>query len=91
MTDLVAVNSTSSFVEETRLMYYTYLRRKSITPVLKKHGLDSSSLSSYRPISNLSFLSKILEKVVAFQLQAYLTAHSLYQPFQSGFHPLHST
>ncbi len=67
------------------------LKIAAITPVLKKHGLDSSSLSSYRPFSNISFLSKILEKVVAFQLQAYLTAHNLYQPFQSGFHPLHST
>ncbi len=67
------------------------LKIAAVTPVLKKHGLEPSSLSSYRPISNLSFLSKILEKVVASQLQAFLTAHNLYEPFQSGFRPLHST
>jgi len=33
----------------------------------------------------------MLEKVVSFQLQAYLTAYNLYEPFQSGFRPLHNT
>ncbi len=62
-----------------------------VTPVLKKHGLKPSSLSSYRSISSLHFLSETLEKVFASLLQAFLTAHNLYEPFQSGFRPLHST
>ena len=36
-----------------------------VTPILKKSGLDSQQLSNYRPISNLPFLSKLLERVVA--------------------------
>ncbi len=67
------------------------LKIAAVTPVLKKHGLEPSSLSSYRPISNLPFLSKTLEIVVASQLSVSLTAHNLYEPFQSGFRPLHST
>jgi hypothetical protein len=31
-----------------------------VTPILKKHNLDVNELKNYRPVSNLSFLSKIL-------------------------------
>ena len=39
-----------------------------ITPIVKKPGLDATSASSYRPISNLSVLSKLLERLVVRQL-----------------------
>jgi hypothetical protein len=35
-----------------------------ITPVLKKSSLDPCDMNSYRPISNLSFVSKLLERCV---------------------------
>ncbi len=35
-----------------------------IKPLIKKPHLDPSELANYRPISNLPFMSKILEKVV---------------------------
>ena len=37
----------------------------SITPRLKKADLDYADVKSYRPISNLSVLSKLLERLVA--------------------------
>ncbi|KAL5253885.1 hypothetical protein ACHWQZ_G013597 [Mnemiopsis leidyi] len=40
------------------------LKIASIRPKLKKPTLDVDDLSNYRPISNLTFLSKILEKVM---------------------------
>ena len=43
-----------------------------IKPLLKKPTLDPGVLANYRPISNLPFLSKILEKVVAKQLCDFL-------------------
>ena len=62
-----------------------------VKPLLKKPGLDPEALSSYRPISNLPFLSKVLEKIVAGQIINHLTAHNLFEPFQSGFRALYST
>uniref|UniRef100_A0A4W3GQL0 Reverse transcriptase domain-containing protein n=1 Tax=Callorhinchus milii TaxID=7868 RepID=A0A4W3GQL0_CALMI len=47
--------------------------------------------SSYHPISNLPFLSKALERVVASQFHSFLTRHSLFEPLQSGFCAAHST
>ena len=46
----------------------------TITPLLKKTGLDISDLKNLRPVTNLSFLSKILEKVVRGRMVAYLEA-----------------
>ncbi|KAL0148905.1 hypothetical protein M9458_055709 [Cirrhinus mrigala] len=39
-----------------------------IKPLIKKPQLDPSKVANYRPISNLPFMSKILEKVVSAQL-----------------------
>ena len=48
-----------------------------ITLIVKKEGIDPDVRSSYRPISNLSFLSKIIERIVAQRLNAYLCQHNL--------------
>ena len=45
----------------------------------------------YRPISNLPFLSKVLEKIVAAQLCDHLHRNNLFKEFQSGFRVHHST
>uniref|UniRef100_A0A8C5BDZ8 Reverse transcriptase domain-containing protein n=1 Tax=Gadus morhua TaxID=8049 RepID=A0A8C5BDZ8_GADMO len=63
----------------------------AITPILKKPGADPTDLNHYRPISNLPFISKTLERVVAAQLQSHLDTNNLHEPFQSGFRPKHST
>ncbi|KAL6455951.1 hypothetical protein MHYP_G00358020 [Metynnis hypsauchen] len=62
-----------------------------IKPLIKKPNLDLSILSNYRPISNLPFISKILEKAVAQQLSSYLHENHIYEKIQSGFKPHHST
>uniref|UniRef100_A0A3Q3LL44 Reverse transcriptase domain-containing protein n=1 Tax=Mastacembelus armatus TaxID=205130 RepID=A0A3Q3LL44_9TELE len=67
------------------------LKTAIISPILKKPGLDPADLNNFRPISNLPFLSKILEKVVHHQVHTHLSANSLYEHFQSGFRQLHST
>ena len=47
-------------------------KRAVVRPLLKKAGLDASQLKNYRPVSNLSFSSKLLERVVQVRLHACL-------------------
>ena len=61
------------------------LKTAVITPVLKKPDLDPDVMNNYRPISNLTWLSKILEKCVHKQLTLYLENNSLLSKFQSGY------
>ncbi len=62
-----------------------------IKPLIKKTQLDPKYLVNYSPISNLPFLSKILEKVVSSQLYFFLEKNYICEDFQSGFRPSHST
>ena len=62
-----------------------------ISPLMKKQSLDQNDFKSYRPISNLSFLSKILEKIVLSQLNDYLKINNLLPRYQSAYRPSHST
>ena len=59
--------------------------------MLKKSGLDPNILKNYRPVSNLSFLSKTLERISASQLTEYLSANDLFAKFQSAYRENHST
>jgi len=62
-----------------------------ITPLLKKPDLDPAEPKSYRPISNLSVLSKTMERLVARQLLDYLCAADLLPDLQSAYRRHHST
>jgi len=46
---------------------------------------------NYRPVSNLSFVSKLVERVVSMQLNNYLIANNLQEPHQSAYRRGHST
>ena len=61
-----------------------------IFPTLKKGNVNAFSVTSYRPISNLPVLSKLLEKVVSTQLLTYLNDCNLFPTFQSAYRPHHS-
>ncbi|MBN3301915.1 PIF1 helicase, partial [Amia calva] len=56
-----------------------------IKPLLKKSSANPNQLKHYRPISNLPFLSKVLEKVVANQLQAFLVMITLISPLSRWY------
>src|ERR1700733_5174853 len=66
-------------------------KHSHVTPLLKKSNLDKENVSNYRPISNLSFLSKLTERIVLARLNDYLSSNSLLNPHQSGFTKHHST
>jgi len=48
-----------------------------VRPLLKKPGLDAGDQKSFRPMSNLPFLAKLLETVVQVRLQAFLDTNRL--------------
>src|SRR4051812_24957170 len=57
---------------------------------IKKHSLPIEDLSSYRPISNLNFISKILERIIHNRLNQHLTSFPSLSPFQSAYRKFHS-
>ncbi len=81
-------------VVNTSLLSGTFpntLKTAVIKPLLKKRNLDNTMLSNYRPISNLPFIGKIIEKIVFNQLNNYLNSNGYLDNFQSGFRVHHST
>ena len=48
-------------------------------------------MTNYRPVSNLSFISKILEKVVASRLNSHINSLHTSNDFQSTYRKFHST
>ena len=48
-----------------------------VKPLLKKTSLNSEDLKNYRPISNLSFMSKVFEKVVLSQILQHINCNKL--------------
>ena len=47
-----------------------------IRPIRKKPNLMADEIGNYRPVANVSFMSKVVERVVADQLQALLEGSS---------------
>jgi hypothetical protein len=67
------------------------LKSAYITPILKKSDLDPLDAKSYRPISNLSVISKLLERLFSRQLVAYLADNDLFPDLYSRHRANHST
>ena len=61
-----------------------------VKPKLKKPKLDLIK-KNYCPVSNLTFLSKITEKVVAQQILQHISSNNLFPEFQSAYRSFHST
>ena len=66
------------------------LKTALIRPLLKKHNLEHVH-KNYRPVSNLSFLSKVIEEAVNRQLNKHLNSNKLFEELQSAYRPFCST
>jgi hypothetical protein len=67
------------------------LKEALVTPLLKKASLNKELFKNYRPVSNLSFVSKVLEKHVDKHLSDFAEMNNLTETFQSAYSPFHST
>ena len=56
------------------------LKTALIRPLLKKTGLDSHILTNFRTVSYLTFISKVIEKVISGRLNEHLINNSLFDP-----------
>ena len=68
-----------------------YLVGFTYSTLIWKILVRSYELKNFRPISNLSFISKIIEKLVLVQISRHLSANSLLSRFQSAYRPGHYT
>ena len=61
-----------------------------VIPLIKKPGLDREMLKNYRPVSNLSFLSKVIEKVISIRILGHILDNNIVDRFQSAYRAGHS-
>ena len=55
------------------------LKDAIVTPLLKKPALEPEELKNYRPVSNLPYVSKLIERVVSAQLNEHMLKNSMYE------------
>ena len=67
------------------------LKIAHVRPLIKKPSLDKNTLKNYRPVSNLSYLGKTIERVALARLTPFLQQHHLNEPYQSAYRAQHST
>ena len=64
------------------------LKSALVTPFLKKAGL-SLIFKNFRPVSNLKFISKLIERTVSTRLLDHLSANNALEPLQSAYREIH--
>lgn len=85
---LICAIINKSFVEG---IFPSSEKRAVVRPLLKKSTLDRNVLNNYRPVSNLSFLSKVIERAILNQLLPFLDQNKILPSVQSAFRKFHST
>ena len=83
---IIANVCNASFTQGAKTQKHSIVR-----PILKKPTLDPNDLNSYRPISNLSFLSKTVERVVTARFDEHVETLNLLPSRQSAHGAHHST
>ncbi|KAI5738896.1 hypothetical protein M8J77_012467 [Diaphorina citri] len=74
-----------------RWSYFPYMWKHAQVTMIAKPGKPKQELKSYRPISLLPTLSKLLERILASRLKTVLHEWSVIPDFQFGFREAHST
>ena len=83
ITDLVNLSLSTGSMEG--------LTEAIVRPLLKENGLDTNRLGNYRPVSNLQFLGKLIERVVLIRLQKQMDKINYCNNTQFGYKKHHST
>jgi len=62
------------------------LKTAVVTLILEKTNLDPTDFANYPPISNLPYVSKIIEKVIATQLQSFQSLNDSFHLYHRQYH-----
>ena len=63
----------------------------TVLPLLKKSSLSLEDKMNYRPVSNLPYMSKVVEKTVLLQVDEHVTSNNMHEACQSAYRVNHST
>jgi len=74
-----------------QLGYFPNIWKTALVLAFPKPGKPPTSPANYRPISLLSILSKIYEKLIHMRIMKYLEENNVIIDEQFGFRPRHST
>ena len=69
--------------------FYTSCKEALVKPLVKKKILGTT-MTNYRPVSNLQFISKIVEKVTLDQFTQHCNRNSLLPNYHSAYRQYHS-
>ena len=69
----------------------TEWKTATVTPLMKKPDSDPEDVKNFRPVSNLSYISKLIEKIAMKQIDEHLDNNNLQEPLQSAYRSNHST
>ena len=72
-------------------VFPTALKHAIISPIIKKPSLDPNNLKNYRPVSNIKFLSKVIEKHAVNTITSHMRECNLGEPLQSAYRAAHNT
>ena len=67
------------------------LKQAIINPIIKKQTLDANVFKNYRPVANIPFISKLIEKHVFKCINEHMDNNNLGENLQSAYRPRHST
>ena len=67
------------------------MNKGQVTPLLKKPGLDTTDFKNFRPITKLTTISKIIERLALQRLRPYLASTPNYCRLQSAYFTGRST
>jgi len=84
ITNIVNVSFTSG-------QFPPQIKTALVKPLLKKANLNSDVFSNYRPVSNLPFISKVIERTISTRLLSHMNENHLMDEMQSAYKVGHST
>ena len=65
------------------------LKEALLSPLIKQSLLDSEVYKNFRPVSNLAYISKIVEKVVNAHTSDHMFINNLHDIYQSAYKKFH--